>query len=200
MIFPNISCFIIGNNCVKYAYDSYWLLLYYHNFDISGPWVRGTAERNFETNKYSILYSINPSLKINGEYEFLLEYPEKNGYQRWYQSSNPMEEFENPSLGKRNAEGYREHTVSWTTCGWGGLVRTSNQDIVLLDGTTYHDDSYYSIGRYSSYNGAVPGNDNDILIKISILWIRVVSFDKCTIKYKMTNTNNLMFAYVTLLS
>ena len=170
---PNAECFEVREKFYTFKMNSFWQLLYYHDHSKSGVWnYVDEARRSYEADKYSVLYSINPKYKRNGEYEFLLEYPELTGFNQWCQTSNPLEENETDEDGSRNAAGYREISISWRGEKCGGLVRSSSSALTLLDGTTYHGNTWYSVGRTESTNGGIPG-PNGIIIQKTQLWIKV---------------------------
>ena len=171
---PELSCIQKGSFFYVQKYNASWLLLNYLNLNVKyEAWESlDEAKLSFKPYRYSILSYLTDKYKINGEFEFLLEYPEHNGYNRWYQTSNPLQENETVLSTSKKAEGYRPHTITWEDNYWGGLV-SSSYDNVLLDGSTYHGYTFYSIGRtviYEQYGIASFDNKNT---RISILWVRV---------------------------
>lgn len=111
---PNAECFEFKRNFFIYKLNSFWKLLYYHDFSTEGKWSNvQEANHSIKSDKYSILDKLDSRYKINGKYEFLLEYPEVSGYNRWTQTSNPHEEKETNSGGTRNAENYSPVSISW---------------------------------------------------------------------------------------
>ena len=165
---PNTDCLEVKGNFYIYKLNTFWQLLYYHDYSIEKWWASlNEAKKSYKANKYSVLYSINPSYKINNEYEFLLEYPGYTGYNQWCQTSNPLEEQEKDTANGKNAQGYRAKSVTWS---FGGLVRSSYAK-TLLDGSTYHSYTWFSIGRTDAYDGGVAGPF--CVVQKSQLWIRV---------------------------
>ena len=167
-----LSC-KIGIKIYARKYDANWLLLNYINIAKSPLWESlQQANYSIEKYRYSILSLMDNSYKINNnEFEFLLEYPDLKGYNRWYQQSNPLEEYEGNSPGPKSARGYREHTITYNNGYWGGLVRSSDPG-TLLDGSTYHHYTFYSIGSTYFHNGGIPAY-YDVAVLETSLWVRV---------------------------
>ena len=134
------------------------------------------AKRCNAKDKYSALYKISPSYRVNGKYEFLLEY--KEGFVHWRQSNNPLHETEQ---GTASVKGYYFVNKSVKTLGaFGGLARTNAQNLgcisTLLDGITRDSNWWYSIGTIHSCESM--WNDNVIpgpiqSVNYVKLWIRV---------------------------
>jgi len=129
--------------------------------------------------RYSILGSIGSDFKYDGKYEFLLEYPQLNGSNWWIQNKNPVLENE----GTTAANGYTPVSVSWATHHFGGLVKSSQTTLTLLDGSAGNTEWFYSIGTrevtsWSTQNCPSPvncfpgpnGSVNEVY-----LWLRVNS-------------------------
>ena len=179
---PNTECFKVNNKFYTFKLNCFWQLLYYHDYTTAMCWNSfDEAKNSLKKDKYSILYSLNEKYKINGEYEFLLEYPELTGYNHWCQTSSPLEEKETDSDGKQNATGYRVIQNSWTGEYFGGLVLSSNAQC-LIDGSTYHSNTWYSIGRTEEYYGGVPGPCKTV--QKTQLWIRVSNPNLCSARMK----------------
>ena len=186
MIKPNTDCFKGKDGFYSAKHEKFWKLLYYHDYSKVGKW-KNLSEPllSYNADKYSILSTLNYRYKIQGSYEFLLEYPDIVGYNQWTQTSNPLEEQETNSDGSRNAEGYKAISLTWSGNYFGGLVKSTNQ-YSLLDGSTYISDWWYAIGSNYDYQGGVPGPNNKVITK-SQLWIRVKNspfMRYCSNKYK----------------
>jgi len=158
-----------SHHVIKYAYDAAWLKIFYHNSAGSVYFSsRSEALYTIGTKKYSILNKLNASFKVDGVYEFLLEYPEKTGYNRWRQAKLPMN---NPEVTGKTAEGYTPIHIDWDGMYWGGLVLSSNTN-TLLDGSSGTTHFWYSIGETSnSYKPNFPGPAT--VVNQCYLWIRV---------------------------
>ena len=147
-------------------YNAKWLKIFYH-YSGEGDSFKNKSEalKCNEKNKYSILNEINEIFLINNKFEFLLEYPELIGYNRWLQSSNPI--FQQDS----NALGYEGIDISWNVRNWCGLTLSSWTDS-LLDGSHYDTWWFYAVGVYNLYSSnRFPGPD--IAINEINLWIRI---------------------------
>jgi hypothetical protein len=123
--------------------------------------------------KYSLLSKINPTMKINGKYEFLLEYP--TGFSnQWRQSNSPLDEKEDLANGPYNVTGYEDVNVTMKEHFWGGLV-VSTRPHTLLDGSVGYKDWFYSVGLVNpndwAYSGHIPSND--LGVDSLYLWIKV---------------------------
>ena len=156
------------------------MLVFYHN--ATGGHLFSNESEAIHTDsfqKYSVLDKINTDFLINGKYEFLLEYPGINGYNRWRQSLNPLHDIEQNGC---QAKGYEPIQVQWTVKSFGGLVRSSQVANNLIDGSAgVLDHWWYSIGNYVgnswSYancppNGGCFGGPGEKAY-IQHLWIRI---------------------------
>ena len=149
----------------KYAHDALWVKVFYH--DCSTGEFFTSFEELLNTNsvyKYSILGKID-EFKTENTYEFLLEYPELNGYNRWTQTSNPTTTVE-------RVDGYNPISISWNTYWWHGLC-ASNPQYSFIDGSVGHANWLYAIGSKQSWGTAtqMPGPEKP-LSKV-YLWQRV---------------------------
>lgn len=174
---------------VKKAYGCTWVRVFHHNSSnglIDNMFADETevAKVNLP-NKQSVLGYLDtitiadPTIK----YEFLLEYPEVTGYNRWYQSENPWTTTVANGTGDEVAPGYRAIHISWDTNYWGGLTK-STSTATALNGSVGHSNWYFAIGAYQCWPAScrdasdtttvtgVPGPN--VLIKGSIdLWMRI---------------------------
>lgn len=128
-------------------------------------------------NMYSILHMLNDKYKINGKFEFLLEYPELGGCNRWKQSLNPLFDTDDSA----QAVGYEGINISWSVTQWGGLVRSSQKSFTVLDGSCGSVNWHYAIGVYkgNSYSNTqcpplgdcFPGPSS--INRVVLLWVRI---------------------------
>ena len=182
-----ILSFIFFKKIIKTEFKENWIKIFHHNSQ-NGDFFINSNEVLFsnKTNKYSILGYINDSWKINNSFEFLLEYPQLIGYNRWKQSLHPKD---NPEIGDNNkAIGYEAINITWKEQKWGGLVKSNPGDQTFIDGSCGSIGHYwYSIGLYVSFNGGIPG-PNYIVVNEVILWIRTVnsSNEYSTLKVKFS--------------
>ena len=83
----------IQNFTYRYKYNAWWLLAVYHDSSQGDYFSLNDNERNplwcDKPNLYSIMGEINDRFKIDGKYEFLLEYPSRQGFNRWRQTFSP---------------------------------------------------------------------------------------------------------------
>ena len=93
--------------------------------------------------KYSILSEVQ-EWPHSGKYEFLLQYPELEGYNRWKQTNFPLSEAY--YQGKQEVEGYENVSITWTTRQWAGLQNSTGCS--LLEGSISVTNWYYAIGKY----------------------------------------------------
>jgi len=141
----------------KFYLDAYWDLVFEHNSG-NGDFFSGNNDPTNcrKQNLYSNLINLKSQYYINGYYEFLLEYPEISGHNRWIQSKNPIDDLEQTG---KTATGYSPISISWPGRYWGGLCKSKNAK-TLLDGSTSSSDAWwFSIGsnmEYESENG-IPG-------------------------------------------
>ena len=162
----------LSNNTYKRYDNAYWMLIFYHNSS-AGEFFLNEEEALFchENHKFSILSHINDSYKFKGKFEYLLEYPELEGTNRWRQTNNPLFENENNST---YVEGYESVNISFTSNGWSGLAKSTSIN-TLLDGSRLHNQWYYAIGAYNvSFSGIGPWLPGPgMRVYICKLWIRV---------------------------
>lgn len=177
-----------------------WLKVFSHTYESKNDCFSNEAKHNIDDRKFSILDEINDSMKINGKYEFIIEYPKYNEYFQWLQSSNPLEEIEVD--GKMSADGFQYiHNGSYAD-KWGGLVKTTlkyNGVIsTLLDGEPGHYYWMFSIGAYCIIQGwdmttGFPGSNRGAH-KVNI-WIRLKqnsSFFTCKAVYRTYSFKTLL--------
>ena len=158
-----------------------WMLVFYHKFVKNEDLFKNKTEALFSNteNKYSILSKINPSFRINGRYEFLLEYPRFQGYfNHWSQRINPINAQPNED------NGYKPINISWTNQSWHGLALSSTSN-TLIDGSPYNETWFYSIGSITNWGNTIPSYVDLYLFPESerskyittevMLWIRVYS-------------------------
>ena len=166
-MFYYFHTFIFSINEIKRSYDATWLKIFYHNSSNQCFFANQNEALKCDTfQKFSILGDINENFLINGKYEFLLEYPEVIGYNRWVQNVNPI--FQSDS----SIPGYFGIQISWNTNYWGGLTKSSRSTWTLLDGSVGHSDWFYAIGSYVAYGPSqFPGPNR--AVSLCYLWIRV---------------------------
>ena len=170
---------------IKNQFGVNWLKIFYHYSGNGDYFLNFNEALNISSpNKYSILLFIDDKYKINNKFEFLLEYPEFNNYNRWKQSKHPLNNLDNDQL----VEGYEPIYIGFNS-GWVGLVKSSDSRTVI-DG---HAGGYwyYSIGTQIGgwTNNQFPGPPpNSNSVKNCSLWLRIDN-----IKSKYLKKNSIHF-------
>ena len=164
-------CFAFCQYETKTQYEAIWLKVFDHDSGAGGFFQSKTEALNCSiTNRYSILYILDSRFKINGKYEFLLEYPELVGYNRWLQTNSPIDETEQSG---KTAEGYEAISITWDASYWGGLVKSTRSTTFLEGSTKSTSIAWYGIGYIStqySPQHAGPG----VKVKKAVLWVRTL--------------------------
>ena len=179
------------NSLYKYAYHANWFLIFHHNSD-GGYFSNGELLMYYSDDKYSALGSLE-KYRRNGFFEFLLEYPELEGYNRFVQTSNPTQ--------TRKISGYQKRHLSWEVNNFGGLALSSDTGSTFIDGSPGNGNGWhYAIGSYSKWGfGHIPGpygsDSSYVDLKEVNLWIRI--FDSNTCKLNHRNNIKLLF-FITL--
>ena len=124
-------------------------------------------------NKFSIFKYINHEFKYNGYYEFLLEYPSVDGYNRWLQSVFPTETNDSSAIGYLETKS----SCSWTGKYWGGLFKSSVPTYTYLEGSTDSEKFWFAIGskKFFDQESYFPGpgvfGDDGIIVQQVNLYI-----------------------------
>lgn len=175
---------------VKKAYGCTWIRVFHHNSSgglKSNMFTNETEAAKVDLpNKQSVLgYLDTITIKSPAtKYEFLLEYPEVSGYNRWYQSANPWTTTIANGTGNETAPGYRAIQISWNTNYWGGLTK-STSSATAINGSVGSSNWFFAIGAYQCHPAScrdnpdstvvtgIPG-PNSLSIKGSVdLWMRI---------------------------
>ena len=164
---------------VKNHKNDRWMLVFYHNSS-NGLFYNEFEEIKFQNDykhgKYSIFGLLQSDLKQNNKFEFLLEYPELNGYNLWRQSNNPIEENKLPDI--VFVKGYEEINVQFTMNCWHGLS-LSDSDKTFIDGSNCQQTGqlenyyYYSIGATSAWLGDNCFAGPEKCVHNVYLWVRM---------------------------
>ena len=203
---------ILTNNSDSYnariidKYDVRWLQVFHHNTNNNTVWFKDEAEALHCNSiyKFSILDQLEYFRNKEGNFEFLLEYPQDlpDEYNRWIQSDNPIMTQEVLTSSGKSATGYTAIHIDWTTKYWGGLLKSvagdSNPVRTLLDGSTNHDNWYYSIGCYNNvkndWENSMPGPNNlatDSMNEVN-LYVRIDDNDNFKIYNRNTKANEVI--------
>ena len=154
---------------VKYFDNAKWLRLFHHN-NMEGEiyWdalAQILTDGGYESSyKQSVLFDLSKYKNKNGAYEFLLEYSDIPGYNRWIQTSNPIESNE-------KVTGYKAIHIDHSIDGWYGLALSSSNN-VLVDGSN-GSNFYYPIGVILSDKKGISINTKNITKYSTDLWIRI---------------------------
>ena len=175
----------------KIEHNALWLLLLHHN-SIEGGFFKNKEEAKFSLNKsrYSIISKLNEISKIDGKYEFLLEYPISNygKYNRWTQSNDPLLET-CPRGTTQNVTGFEYSHLDFNSadCRFGGL--RTHPDSTLLSGQSYCNSWNFAIGATSKeFSPSIPGNCKSI--KEVNLWVRILTYPRslfCPLSLRKSN-------------
>lgn len=175
---PNVNLYDMP---IKSFDGARWARIFYHNNRNGSVLFTSLAEcKNTQTtDKYSRLGILDSgdTYKINGKYEFLLQYPidDPGRYNRWKQTNAPQNEFVARSETGGQVTGYEAVHIDWTDNYWGGLERsdtsTTSYSPTWLDGSVGHDSWFYAIGSSSAYSHGIPSCNSTA--SVVELWIRI---------------------------
>lgn len=175
---PNVNLYDMP---IKSFDGARWARIFYHNNRNGSVLFTSLAEcKNTQTtDKYSRLGILDSgdTYKINGKYEFLLQYPidDPGRYNRWKQTNAPQNEFVARSETGGQVTGYEAVHIDWTDNYWGGLERsdtsTTSYSPTWLDGSVGHDSWFYAIGSSSAYRHGIPSCGSTA--SVVELWIRI---------------------------
>ncbi len=175
---PNVNLYDMP---IKSFDGARWARIFYHNNRNGSVLFTSLAEcKNTQTtDKYSRLGILDSgdTYKINGKYEFLLQYPidDPGRYNRWKQTNAPQNEFVARSETGGQVTGYEAVHIDWTDNYWGGLERsdtsTTSYSPTWLDGSIGRDSWFYAIGSSSAYGHGIPSCNSTA--SVVELWIRI---------------------------
>ena len=166
----------------KYEYrrfeQSIWLKVFFHDMStFVGFYNEEEVLSCNSATKYSILTELNSSLRQrNGNFEFLLEYPELGVVNWWQQKNSPLDETE---TGHAYTEGYKKIFIEAPHSKWGGLAKSSSstKHCTLINGTPSDISAgswHFAIGMFNGvtwdYNN-LPSNG--VPTNIVYLWVKV---------------------------
>ena len=151
--------------------------------------INATRYSPYDDKRYSILstvYNDSNQLRIDGKFEFLIEYPGYHeGYNQWRQTNYLLEEKDS----ENNVTGFEEiHTdfqiVQNEKTLWKGLSLSSSY-YTLLDGTKALYDWYFSFGAVHIIDNMYIPTHKYRGTKEELLWIRIPSISYL---YLLTST------------
>lgn len=158
-----------------------WARIFYHNNKKGTVLFTSLAEcKNTQTaDKYSRLGLLDSgdTYKINGKYEFLLQYPidDPSHYNRWKQTNAPQNEYNTQTSSGTQVAGYEAVHIDWTSNYWGGLERSAQDATALnstwIDGSVGHGNWFYAIGSKNTHGRGIPSYSSTA--DVVELWIRI---------------------------
>lgn len=159
--------------------DSMWLKVFYHNHSTKENFKNESEARHCNSEfKYSILDEINPSMRIKGKYEFVMDFPDENIYIRWQQNKNPVKELDYIET----ADGFRiiEDNRPSGSHGFFGLTKVTRKGSGVInsfiDGMPNSNNWYYAVGMYEHSAGSFKTNGIPAYkdyVKCLRLWIKI---------------------------
>lgn len=159
---------------------SKWVPLVLHCVDKGATlYTAAQAKQCATIGKISNLYLLEKTHDIfkngNGQYEFILEYPEWQGWNRWKQTSNPVTSYDSIS-------GYSGVFIKWSK-GFNGMAQSPDTTYCFLDCSSVGSGSgnwWYAICSYRDYNSGIPGPNNGSTTSyyFTYLYVRVPSLEK----------------------
>ena len=196
----------IGKYELRRFSDSLWLKVFFHNMtNLVGFSDENEAILCNEKDKYSILGELNSSLKQrNGKFEFIIEYPEKEIYNQWLQTNNPIDEVENSA--KTFCEGFKSKHNGAPNKKWGGLAKSADgaESLTLINGTpgeTGGQNWMFAIGMYNgrSWNNNTNLPSNKDPVNIVYLWVKIPMNFMHTMRMRCTHSNYMSITVVVFL-
>lgn len=179
---------------IKYFDNAMWARVFYHQCNEGATLFTSLSEvlSTQTTDKYSRLNLLSDnSFKINGKFEFMLCYPNNNGYStynRWKQTNAPQNEYVARSSSGGKVTGYEAIHIDWTANYWGGLERfqenSSSFTTTYIDGSVGHGNWFYAIGAAATHGYGIPSYDSTS--SNVELWVRIPD---ATVYSKTINTS-----------
>ena len=128
-----------------------WALIFHHESKYGYFLNERQALLSYDIRKFSVLSKVDDSFKIDGYFEYLLIYPDIDGYSQWKQSVNPID------AKPEQPNGYQNISFSWSDGNsFNGLSRSSEKT-TLLDGSPFQNTWFYAIGCYGHEGGTYMG-------------------------------------------
>ena len=131
-------------NIIQGDSSNFWFLIFHLN--ISGNFFTKDEVLNCnKKHKFSVLGKINDLYKTADGFEFLLTYPQTDGYIHWTQQENPLSRTTRSELNTINDTFQSKHQFE-------GLSYLDS-DFTFLEGQITSGDWFYAIGQYRGGNG-----------------------------------------------
>ena len=126
-------------NIIQGDSSNFWFLVFHHN--ISGSFFKKDEVLNCnKKHKFSVLGKINELYKTPDGFEFLLTYPQIEGYIHWTQQENPLSRKTRSDFNIIN-DTFKSHNQ------FEGLSYL-NSSYTFLEGQVSYVDWFYAIGQY----------------------------------------------------
>lgn len=163
---------------VKKSYGATWARVFHHNNQNGATLFAASEVGHIDTPyKQSVLADMNGLKSKDGKFEFLLEYSELRGYNRWRQTDNPYTLTVANSGSTVMVPGYQAIQISWGGNYWGGLAKSTIPTSTYIDGSVGVSDWWYAIGAITPYGTApnigIPGPNSTTVSGSVDLWVRV---------------------------
>lgn len=166
---------------ITWSDGSKWVPLVLHNVT-NGTTVYSSVAQALNcatTNKISNLYLFQQPHDIfkdkNGFYEFILEYPSLNNYNRWKQRSNPVLTYD-------CVANYIPIHIPWMDNYWGGISRNnfslSSTTDTFLSGGQNTGNWWYAICSFQGYQGGIPGPNSTVITTWTKFYVRVPQLEE----------------------
>ena len=150
-----MSVYKLDRYSFKYQYDCWWSIIFFHNSSTGSYFSKTDPLRNplscSTIDLYSYIGDLNDRYRVSGKFEFILEYLELKGYNRWTQTLNPLKAYE----GMSDEEiGYSPvGTLSWPYRSFSAMhqpkVATKNTCFMCISNEV---NWHYAIGAYDFYS------------------------------------------------
>ena len=165
----------------KYEHNAWWANIFFH-YSTNGEYFNNSDPNRSplfckNENTYSYLGDISNKYRVNNKFEFLLEYPEYPGYNRWTQTINPLYS-RGVAISQMGFEAVG--SLSWSaTVGFTALHQITSYEATFLKCAEVESSWHYAIGAYHFYNvtNTIPGPYiaayDGKYVKSVLLWIRL---------------------------
>ena len=182
----------------KYKYNAMWVLMLRHDSH-KGNFFTKQNVKNITTDcLYSRLEYID-HFRLGSTFEFLLEYPQLSGFNRWIQTSNPCSD-------SVHVEGFEDRGITWKN-HFTGLAQSADSHRCYLDGRdgSQKDAWYFAIGSYAEWQNfpnknAIPGpftgteqQHRDFIHEV-LLWVRNFNYT-IVHKTKIPLTSKILISF-----
>lgn len=180
----------------KRVHGATWELIFFHDMS-TGETFNDSSALFFNGEKmFSIIVLINNHFRNNNYFEYMLEFPEHKGYNRWKQTID----IASTNKAQKGSEiGFKSVHLDFPS-GFTGLSRTTENSFTVFDGSPGVLGYWFSIGAKTGFNNpylfaGVPSKNS----KICYLWIRVPQRALGSCKQKKTSTQNFSLFFISII-